>query len=183
VQANHSIIPHRSRLLYLVKEACVPRLSVFFFVAASFYGSHAEPLGLHLNASGLSALQGAERIAQKSSASQGPPLSAVVTSGGGGAQAPSVALSWTASKPVSADPKDAITGYNICRSTSKQAVQANKVTCDFGNAGPTATTCIDRNVQPGLTYYYAATAVAGRGKDQKESGCSKPPVKIKIPKP
>lgn len=91
-----------------------------------------------------------------------------------------VKLSWNASIPASPSPDDKVTGYRIYRSTSKpvQRVPANKIDCDFVSA----TSCIDRNVELGKKYYYAATAVAGKTakKPERESDCSKP-VKVKIP--
>jgi hypothetical protein len=92
----------------------------------------------------------------------------------------SVRLSWNASVPATPSPDDKVTSYKIYRSTSKhvQRIPANRINCDF----TAATTCIDKNVEPSTTYYYAATAVAGKTakKPERESDCSKP-VKVKIP--
>lgn len=90
----------------------------------------------------------------------------------------SVKLSWNASIPATPSPEDAVTGYRIYRSTSKPVlrVPTNRIDCEFVSV----TSCIDKNVESGTTYYYSATAVAGKAakKPERESLCSKP-VKVK----
>jgi hypothetical protein len=84
----------------------------------------------------------------------------------------SVKLSWTASVPATRLLRDAVTGYRIYRSTSVPVphIPQNMIVC----APVSLTSCVDKNVVSGQTYYYVATAVAGSGKHERESGPSKP---------
>ena len=95
----------------------------------------------------------------------------------------SVTLSWRASVPATPSPRDAITGYNIYRSTTTPILPtpANRITCAFVST----TSCIDGNVKAGQTYYYVATALAARSNSGKvsESKPSSPPVEVTIPYP
>ena len=83
-----------------------------------------------------------------------------------------VKLTWTASAPATKSPGDAVTSYKIYRSTSMpvQPIQQNMITCEFISA----TSCLDKNVDNGVTYNYIATGIAGSGSRSKESLASKP---------
>ena len=59
-----------------------------------------------------------------------------------------------------------------------QQIPANRIDCEF----IAATSCIDKNVEPGRTYYYVATTVVTKDKREIESACSKP-IKVKVPSP
>ena len=92
----------------------------------------------------------------------------------------SVKLSWNASVPATPSPTDAVTGYRIYRSTSMpvEPISKNRIDCVFVSV----TSCIDQNVEPGQTYHYVATALAGRAPRERESAPSKPAeVTIRIP--
>jgi fibronectin type 3 domain-containing protein len=92
----------------------------------------------------------------------------------------SVTLSWKASVPAAPLPEDAVTSYRVYRSGSKkvQQIPANRIECAFVSA----TSCVDKNVEPGRTYYYVATTVVKKGKYEIESARSKP-IKVKVPSP
>lgn len=84
-----------------------------------------------------------------------------------------VTLSWSASVPVSASPRDAINGYYVYRSSASQTYsQSNRL-----NATPLqGTTCVDVEVVAQGVYFYVVTAVAQGG----ESGQSKE-IKVTVP--
>jgi hypothetical protein len=86
----------------------------------------------------------------------------------------SVKLSWNASVPASAMPKDAVAGYNIFRSELgkdclREASACNKInqTLILG------TSCTDYAVEAGRTYIYKAQAVSVRNVNSKLSNDAK----------
>lgn len=92
-----------------------------------------------------------------------------------------VILSWSASIPASASPRDSVTGYTVYRSTTLPvaSVAANRIDCEFISS----VSCVDKNVVAGQTYYYIATALVGAPGSVKESVASQPPLKVTIPLP
>jgi hypothetical protein len=94
----------------------------------------------------------------------------------GGPKLHSVTLSWNASVPKSASPKDAIRGYYVFRSVKSQSyTEADRIS-KLPLAG---TQCVDATVVPKTTYYYVAKAVAQSG---VQSGVSQE-IKAVIPFP
>jgi hypothetical protein len=88
----------------------------------------------------------------------------------------SVTLSWNASAPASASPRDAVKGYYVYRSLKSRRFSER----DRLNAvALQGTQCVDRAVTPKRTYHYAVRAIAGNG---KKSDYSQPIIAI-IPSP
>jgi len=71
----------------------------------------------------------------------------------------SVTLSWNASVPASAQPRDAVIGYIVYRSTKPHDATALPINVQR----LTATTCVDTQVSTGETYYYVTRAVSASG--------------------
>jgi hypothetical protein len=80
----------------------------------------------------------------------------------GGKAAPgahTVTLSWNASVPASALPRDAVIGYIVYRSMKPHDTGAPPINI----RRLTDTTCVDMHVVPGETYYYVTRAVSASG--------------------
>jgi len=74
-------------------------------------------------------------------------------------EAHTVTLSWNASVPASALPRDAVIGYIVYRSTKPNDAGAPPI----NTRRLTNTTCVDIQVTPGQTYYYVTRAVSASG--------------------
>jgi len=86
----------------------------------------------------------------------------------------SVTLSWTASAPVSTSPHDAVVGYFVYRSMRSHDRKAKAI-----NSLPAPdTTCVDRRVKSGKTYYYAVRAVSASGVVSRSSK----EIKVHVPR-
>jgi hypothetical protein len=70
-----------------------------------------------------------------------------------------VTLFWNASVPASAQPRDAVIGYIVYRSTKPQDTSALPINIRH----LTDTACVDMHVAPGQIYYYVTRAVSASG--------------------